>query len=82
MTAIQIQNEIRRLKAKWGIKGNIREDIPRCPQCGMILIVDDFGNYTCVNSDIHSSFEKKNDICYTIIEKGKEMKHVKRSKEG
>ena len=25
-------------------------------------------------------FDKQNDICYTIIEKGKEMKHVERSK--
>ena len=81
MTALEIQREIKRLKAKWGVNENICEDIPRCRQCGMILIVDEFGNYVCPNNDIHSSFDKKDDVCYTVISK-EGRKDVKRAEEG
>ena len=80
MTTIQIQNEIRRLKHKFGVNGNIREYIPRCKYCGMILIVDEFGDYVCVNNDIHATLDKKDDICYTVIWK-RGRKDVKRAEE-
>lgn len=80
MTAIQIQREIKRLKAKWGVNGDIRQDIPRCRHCGMILIVDEFGDFICPNNDIHSTLDMKDDICYTIISK-EGRKDVKRTKD-
>ena len=80
MTAIEIQQEIKRLKAKWGLNGDIRQDIPRCRQCGMILIVDEFGDYVCPNNDIHSTLGKRDDICYTIISK-EGRKDVKRAEQ-
>ena len=56
MTAQEIRDKIYLLKHYYNKNGERKmEMIPRCAVCKMIMIINEQGEYVCVNSDIHNS---------------------------
>ena len=55
MTAQEIQDKVFMLKRKHGRGWRAKELVPRCAICKTVMIVNEEGEYICVNSDIHNS---------------------------
>ena len=55
MTAQEIRDKVFMLKRKNGWRWKTMELVPRCAICKNIMIVNEEGEYVCVNSDIHDS---------------------------
>ena len=55
MTAQEIQDKVFLVKRKNGRRWKAMGLVPRCAICKTIMIVNEEGEYVCVNSDIHDS---------------------------